>query len=187
MNKWDEFYLAFWSWWRYTTINRLYWKFAHRFIRKHQYNRLDTKLPPGYYDLDAQILYSVMNNFKSFYERETSTLNRNTDWDKLIAESEEAEWHKAHYDGKRELDAIYDWWVYRYLKTHDDHEIYWQNKTKQEELPDVNGLTTLNQRMGLFNAQYKTHQEMAELEDQLENEADEMLARLMKYRQWLWD
>src|SRR6185312_10079566 len=137
MSKWYGWYLEFYSWFRRTKISRSYWKLAHRFIRKHQYNRLDTKLSPGYYDLDTQILYAVMNNLKEFYERETCHLNRNSDWDKIIADKDtdemELQWFNDNYETKKELDIIYDWWVHRYCRILGDHERYWNNYTERQK------------------------------------------------------
>lgn len=175
MSKLYGFYLEFWSWWRRTRLCRLYWKFAHRVIRKHQYNRLETQLPPGYYDLNMQILYAVMNNFKEFYEREITTLTRNADWDKIMTENVDDcfGWYKNMLPVKKEFDIIYDWWVHRFLKNHEKHETYWKKYVERNALE----IFVIDQ----------TQHDMMELEKELELEANEMLARLMKYRQHLWD
>lgn len=172
-------YLEGWSWWRRTKLCRLYWKILHRYHSKHQYNRLDTKLPPGYYDLDIQILYAVMNNFREFYERGTSTLNRNADWNKIMAENVDdcLNWYESMYVVKQEFDIIYDWWVHRYSKITHDHEIYWKNYNKRDIEWDAPEIFAVDQ----------VQDNMRELEEKLEEEANEMLARLMKYRQHLWD
>ena len=178
-----KYYLeGVWSWWTNSTLHDLVWKFKHRFVRRHQYNRLDTGLPPGYMDPDQQILYAVMNCLRQYMEHgaeafywgdepKSDYINFYTNADGTVDEDGVKAYEKSlqvKRDCKKELDEIYQWWVNRYLKTHDDHEAYWKVDHKGEP----------NHK--------KTYTAMFELEEQLEVEADEMLARLMKHRRTLW-
>lgn len=50
--------------------NQWSWKFAHRYIRKHQYNIIRTDLPPGYHDIDELIEASLVKLLNRYVEDE---------------------------------------------------------------------------------------------------------------------
>ena len=150
------------------------WYFAilYRFHPNHKYHVLNTGRSPGYYDLDTRILYAVMTNFVEFYKHSPhSFFSRDCEWSKhpeiLNADEFMINWFNAQRPIKDDLDKIYDWWVDRYLKITKEHEDYW-DKYKETKEP--------------YN-----HKAMFDLEEKLEEEANEMLQLLMKHRRCLWD
>src|SRR5665213_1368728 len=71
LQNWINFnhQFMFWRSWSNGPLSRLWWKLQHTYNHRHQYNRLDTGLPPGYYDPTTQILHAVMNCFRQYMER----------------------------------------------------------------------------------------------------------------------
>jgi hypothetical protein len=148
-------------------IGKLWWKFKWKFIPSHQYNKLDTGLPLGYYDPDTQILYAVMRCFQQFMEEGAPNCSWGTeDLSAMYADPAHKAAHQRTNEEtqqvKKELDEIYDWWVNRYLKSCDEFENLSASQLK------------------------KRWREMRDLEERLEQEADVMLAKLMKHRRCLW-
>lgn len=200
MTRWDKvtlwYYDNIWSTWTCNPIHNLWWKFNHTFVKRHQYNRLDTGLPPGYYDPCTTILYAVMNALKHYIEHGAKEFAWGdepvedysfmyTDADGKVDEDAVQRYQKrlqSNKDVKAELDSIYEWWVNRYLKVHDDHEAYWKTYKSDQEWYKMEGNTITF----LDHTDDTLHDSMHNLEDTLETEADEMLARLMKHRQQLW-
>lgn len=167
-SKWQGFKHSLWIKIRNSRSGDLWWKFKWKFIPSHQYNKLHTGLPLGYYDPDTQILYAVMNSLKRFMEEGAPHFSWGTE-DLSAAWADNEEWVKAHQknleelrEAKKELDEIYDWWVNRYLKISDEHEAL--------------SLSQMTKRW----------REIHDLENELEEEANEMLAKLMKHRRSLW-
>lgn len=58
--------------WLMHLTNGLYW-FKYRFQNKHKYHLIDTKLKPGYYDIDFRLLHGVMSLVVDYVEREHQT------------------------------------------------------------------------------------------------------------------
>lgn len=161
---------------RNTKIYRFWWNLQHRFNPNHRYNVLHTGLPAGYYDLDMRILYAVMNNFKEFYEgNEHSFFQRNIDWNthpEIVNATDEHSklWFDHHRPMKLEMDIIYDWWI-GYLDFQSMQEDYWEHCSTKDKSPQVHA---------------QIQKDIFAREELLENEANDMLARLMKIRRTLW-
>lgn len=64
-------------------IHELKWKFKYRFVRRHQYNRLETGLEPGYYDKSESLMYGIFHQLVLYVDRELGGR------DKLIKDLEE--------------------------------------------------------------------------------------------------
>jgi hypothetical protein len=159
------------------TLHQWKWGLIHRFHPSHRYNILKTGLPPSYYDPDYQILYAVMNCFRQFMESESGakafSWGSEEDYGYLTEaeRKENAESIGTTKAQKADLDKIYDWWVNRYLFIQEKHQNYWTNK---RDLPREEQLTRAEEHT------------MFDIQEQLEQEADEMLALLMKHRRTLW-
>lgn len=154
-------------WWRTKWPYNLYMWVLYRIHPRHKYNLLKTGLPPGYYDLDTRLLYSIMNEFKEFYENPNTTTYKTITFD-IDSEIENMEEFEKDYfnevkDIKHEMDTVYAWWL-NYLKLQKTHTQLWNSR-----ISNIDGRALL------------------EKEDQLEDEANEMLIRLMKIRRHLWD
>ena len=88
------------------------WWLFHRFHPKHQYNKLETGLPPGYYDPNTQITYAIFYNFAKWYESDQHFLARTQEEiDEFISYDENS---KQYYEANKEnfdrLREIYHWW-----------------------------------------------------------------------------
>lgn len=170
----NEMLWKFWRFFRETWVHKFYMQMLYRFHSEHRYNILKTGLPYDYYDLDTRILYGVMHEFSAFYKNSISSLRRDVDWNLIINDSTTDDYSKefliANLHYKTELDTIYDWWI-KYLTITEEHENYWLSYT--EYTP--------------YTEDHRDHNKMFELEEQLEQEANEMLSRLMLVRRVLWD
>ena len=63
------------TWWLthtkvFTKINNVKYWFYYRFHPSHQYNKVDTGLPAGYYEKDYLILHACFNLLKDYVEKE---------------------------------------------------------------------------------------------------------------------
>ena len=66
-----------WDFRQRSNIMRLWWKFAHRYIPKHQYNVIRIRdLEPNYYDPDTRIKHAVFQEVCDFVKQSPSI----TDW-----------------------------------------------------------------------------------------------------------
>jgi hypothetical protein len=161
-------------------FKNLFWAIMHRFHPDHRYNTMTTGLPPGYYDPDVQILYGVMNTFAQYWKTELDSFG---DGCIRLEREKYAEWFSSEEEIKeyeesvatdniwrKELTKIYHWWVYRYLPCVKSVENYYTGQYADMD----------DERRQMYEEWLPEHLQ------QLENEADDMLARLMKYRQKLW-
>lgn len=152
-------------WW---PLQRYYWAIIHRFHPKHRYHVVNSGLEPGYHDPDTLILYSCMNMLKHFVE----------------VGAPHVEWSATEYHqhGWEEMQAIYKWWN-NYLTREDTFP----------ETPKIEGLTGESFILGhkydhlpemiAFREAVSKHYEECE---QLIQQEEEMLIRLMKIRRLLW-
>lgn len=59
--------------WLYIQKRRLSdikWAFVYRFVRKHQYHRLETGLPPRYYEYNDRIIEAILHTNKQFIDND---------------------------------------------------------------------------------------------------------------------
>lgn len=53
-------------------IKQFKYYLKYRFIRKHQYNRVETGLKPGYYDISETIIFALFHAIQTFVDKEHS-------------------------------------------------------------------------------------------------------------------
>lgn len=67
-----------WNFKQHSKIMRLWWKFAHRHVPKHQYHIIRIRdLEPGYHDPDTRIKHAVFQEVCDFVKHSSRT----TDWE----------------------------------------------------------------------------------------------------------
>ena len=49
-------------------MSRIKYWFFHRFHPKHKYNKVKLPLPPGYYDPETRIVYTVFEEFSKWFK-----------------------------------------------------------------------------------------------------------------------
>jgi hypothetical protein len=187
---------------KWMKIKDLKWKVYHRFHPRHKYNVVRTELEPGYYDLDMRMLYACFALLVNYVEIEMSwgskkyrdrekglenldyTINFNS---KLPADHNEWDRMPEHQEhAAREAKELYLWWE----KYRDNDDSEWDNcpvsLSEREHAYDV-----LSEKWRKENPELAkewdnwSKRARAESERKLQ-EADEMLARLIKIRHSLW-
>lgn len=87
------------QWWnfkQYSKIVRLWWKFAHRYIPKHQYNVIRIRdLQPQYWDPDTRIKHAIFQEVCDFVDFSP----KQTDWSE-----------PTHAPIFAELKSVADYW-----------------------------------------------------------------------------
>ena len=76
------------DWWlfeyRFSLVNKLWWKLQHRFNPKHQYNKINNlNLKAGYYDPDIRIkqaMFELFCEWKESVEETVERSGRHTEW-----------------------------------------------------------------------------------------------------------
>jgi len=152
------------------------------FVNRHW--MINTRLPiRSWYDSDTRILHGMMTVLAEFHEREL--LLDIVNWDS----------DDAHKEAKKEMDEIYAWWL--------------NYKTREKEISDT--LTAWSDRIDAVckERQYVKNEHplhfidylndknkdsieaelnvrLRAMEEQLGKEEDEMLARLLKIRRFMW-
>jgi len=150
-------------------ITNAYYKLKH-LILPNYWKRwiVKPKLRIGYNDCRELLLYSSMKLLSDFYEFQIS--------DKGYVEWTTTE---GSIHAINEMKAIYDWWQ-TYEKRHDE---VWNLPKHIIEPEDIFAGDTAEE-----HPEYMTFiRKAGETEQALEDEADEMLSRLAKIRQALWD
>ncbi len=156
------------------------WFFLHRFAKKHRYNIIDTKLKPNYYDIDTRMLYGCFSLLEEFVQANAESIhhdflvkNRNPNII-FIEETHKSSEIEAliqqinyytcnnlinHADKYKEILELYMWWTEKkYNKNEDDNKFY--------EMSD---------------------EEYAKYTQEISDKEQEMLIRLIKIRQFLWN
>jgi len=168
------------SWW-YVRVQRplhdVYWGGMHRYHPKHQYAICKPRtLKPGYHDCEERILHSVMEEVTNFYETGCNY----------------PEWRESsddHAHAYNEIERVYKWWTELWPKR-EERSIWGEIIPDYPEIPKTWGC------MGPINAKHRNHPISIEWSRVAEihwaNEEDwndmecEMLARVMKVRQFMW-
>lgn len=148
------------------------WSLLHRIHPKYRYHVVDSGLPPGYHDPCSLVLHVPFNLLKSFYERQ---LTGHVDWQA----------DEPHRQAFAEMKALYEWWTV----TRPNRE------NTLEPLPEVSAGG--GDFFVVFDDDYRDHPEVLEwqrvakihndAEQHWDQEDQDMLIRLVKIRQYLWD
>jgi len=80
------------------------WHFKWRFVKEHQYNKINLPMPPGYYDSDIRLLVAIFTEASKFVEE--------AGW----------EYDKGHRDMHKALTRAKSWW-----DEHKDRIMYGDN------------------------------------------------------------
>lgn len=156
-------------------VDKIYWGFKYRFIKKHQYNIIrPTTLKPGYHNEYDLILHSVFHILTEFieYNKKEDLINWESD--------------KPHSNFWKEANELYNWWINVHPYRYDKLEI---------EYPDPDGPSGSNCSWILSNkyndtSEYKEWIKIANIrrikENEFKQEDETNLIRLMKIRMFLW-
>lgn len=147
--------------------NNARWWLQYRLNPKHWYHYLPTGRGPGYCDPVEQILYANMNCLKKFWNGEAQLVV----W-------RSGEWTPKTKEGlviADEIEAILAWWE-RYQEFVENGADPYLGGIERD------GLSFLN----LDSAYGKGLRAWSEAEDNFDEEATEMLCRMMRLRGALW-
>lgn len=182
---------------------RLIWGFKYRFIRKHQYNLIDTKLEPGYYDIDTLMLHGNMALLVRYVDKEHGGVE---DLQKHVDYLNSAEFEASPKpDGDHAWDKVdtialelYHWWTVDRPADHkllEDMQIsVYRSKKSVFDPIDVHGNPVSKDEAELFQMRTEntntpspfTSENVWALEARLLEEDTENLIKLIKIRGGLW-
>ena len=129
----------------YYKLNRLYWAIRHR--TTDIYHKVDSKLPPDYYDIEVLMLHTSFALLERYVEDEMGGVAKcekniadlTTNWGEppqfddpeFIAGDLEARTRQA--DGVREALRLYKWWkeVYPKIEEGDPYHAYFEREFKK--------------------------------------------------------
>ncbi len=179
--------------WSLQRIKSAYWSLQHRFNPKYIYTTIKLKrIEPGYHDTDTLIFYAMFEIFEKFMKEQLTdpivTWEYNeecfSEWEVKENPDHVKEEIKSRNDLWKEMNEIYEWWV----------NIYPNREDTLQELPTLpkewGGLSVLNEDfddeeiMKEWRRIAHTHHEK---EVEWEKEDIEMMIRLSKIHNYLWD
>ena len=155
-------------------VEKLFWGFKHRFIKKHQYNIVrPSTLEPGYYDARTVLLHSSFHILSEFVEHEQSeyghVLWTNT-WDHTQA------WYT--------MLQLYNWWTETYPNRESTLPDY------PESPPDAGFLWALDDDYN-GTPEREEWKRISDIRINAEiawdKEDDNMLKKLAGVRQYMWN
>ena len=180
--------------WNFTQrIKSKYWSLQHRFNPRHKYTTIQLeRLEPGFYDTDTLIFYAMFEIFEKFMKEQLT--NPIIVWE--YKEEHFSEWEvkedpervkreiKSRNDLWKEMNEIYNWWV----------NIYPNRESTLKELPTLpkewGGLAVLNEDFDdeeIMKEWRKVADTHFKKEQEWEKEDVEMMIRLSKIHNYLWD
>lgn len=138
-----------------------YWWVMHRIHPRHRYHVVRTGLPPGYWDFDTQILHACFECLRRYVEIEVREWEGRENWRTVKGHDPEDEFIRQDVERRTEILALYDWWT----KGRPARPEPWAKEPWDQ---NVDG-----------------HE--ADRQEQAQRDEDqEMLARLVKVRPFLW-
>lgn len=169
----------------------------YRIDPRHRYHMIDTRLSPGYYDIDTLMLNGMFSLLRRYVEKEhegvdalekwgNELLGRDGEKDEFLREANERQ-------GKKELEAValYRWWMETYpamLKRQEELDAAYQADEKRPLLTwedEEPGLSRMIRRED-NESEAAIRVERDELEIRIAREEQEMLHRLIDIRGGLW-
>ena len=172
--KWDDFCLEL----EHIFIEpfrKVYYWLKNVLVRRHHI--IKTKLAMGYwYCVDTRMLYGMMNLLMDYLKDEKPLETINWDADEYHKHARDEmlvirDWWLNFPNREKEInDALEKWHNAKFGET--DHEDLdeWIDKMNQEDTPEVHDL----------------HKALVMLEENLRNETEDMLIRLVRIREYLW-
>jgi hypothetical protein len=175
-------------------LDRAYWWVQYRVNPKYKHTTIKLKrLDPGYYDPSTLLLYASFEIFEKFMKHQLSDkCFVQWEWDEKCFQ----DWEWEEYPEKckemieernklwKEMNELYDWWV----------NIY---PNRESTLPDFPELPKKWGFLSVVNEDFKDTEEIKEwrriadihnkAEVDWDKEDEEMLVRLMKIHNNLWD
>lgn len=144
----------------------IYW-FMHRFVKKHKYNIIYTGLKPGYWDCDTRVLYGVFKPFEEYMEFQLSP-------------DSHVKWFFTDEEIAKELEDVYP-------EERENHEKWFHEKNAiWAELLRI--YFWWKTYPALVEACWEEgHPDPIAREEELYNETNEKMKRIIELRSYLWD
>lgn len=186
--------------------------FMYRFMRKHQYNRIDTGLKPAYYENDTRMLHGMFNVLKEYVEGELAHMQLwncdEKDWkgegrieglnclmwqEKLIHGKDDGVAKNNKLYGKRtsqaitaqEIKELYLWWMDERPARKDPYDFY---ELDEDMLDKDKGIfeSIVNRTPARKKADKIAYKKSDALEKKHTADDTKMLIRLIKVRAAMW-
>lgn len=195
-------------WWHKWTIWPIYragrsirdgiWWVRYRIDPRHKYHLIDTRLKPGYHDIDGLMLNGMFSLLRRYVEEENEGVEELEKWGReLIEMAEKDEFLRGAHDrqGQKELEAValYRWWMGERpadLQRKDDlmHLLYGRaNRVTWTDAGEIDGEPVHEMHLRPDEGEeIEWRKELDALEGKIEREEQEMLHRLIDIRGGLW-
>lgn len=170
------------------------WWVRYRFDPRHRYHLIDTRLDPGYYDIDTLMLNGMFSLLRRYVEEEHEGVDELEKWGKeLLAETDPMFKETNERQGSKELEAValYRWWVVErpaMLKRQEELDAAYQADEKRPLLTwedEEPGLSRMISRED-NESEAAIRVERDELEIRIAREEQEMLHQIIDIRGGLW-
>jgi hypothetical protein len=190
------------EWWRGAVIRPLWkignqmhharWWLEYRLNPKHRYHLIDSKLEPGYHDVDTLILHGCFSLLCRYVELEHDGAEKLTEWaERLKTEPDKNApegWQTAQGVRESEAVALYRWWKFEKPAEQVEYDRMLNHLygRKRSTKTDANGHKVWSVDEPWTEADSAMNDEMRALEDKMNRDEQEMLKRLIDVRGSLW-
>lgn len=175
-------------------VHKVCWALRHRFVRKHQYHRIDTGLAPGYYDVDHLMLHGMFALLERYVDAEMGGVESIEAFNRDLRERPDPNApegiQEAQADRQSEAVILYRWWKQDYPAMLERQaaimkQLYGDRRRTVFEKAEGTELTRVLIRP-FEGAEVDLGRELEELEERIDREEQEMLHRLIDIRRSLW-
>lgn len=188
----------------YFIDRRIVWPLKYRFVKKHQYHLVDTKLKPAYYDIDHLMLHANMALLCRYVEIERGGADKLQDRvDYLLSDQAKIDYEhtpddapiSSYADADIEALRIYNWWKHEHQANWDKHDEMLRHRYSGKMRHERADAET-EERLGmgkLFTVILPdipegapTHEELWAFERKLKQDEEDNLISVIKMRGALW-
>lgn len=174
-------------------MNRMYWWFAHRYIPKHKYHLIDTKMKPGYHDECSLILHGCMAMVERYIECHdgVDALAKFNEDLRDPTQNEHLDMTSDQANRQEEAILIYKWWKIDYPKDlariDELTSLLFAGKGARANFVQVKDSEFFEYVPTPFtDEEEKIYAELRALETKVEEDEQKMLHRLIDIREGLW-
>lgn len=167
------------------------WWIRYRIDPGHRYHLIDTRLSPGYYDIDWLMLNGMFSLLRRYVEEEHGGVDDLQRWGKELLTDTGLMQDSSTRQGNKELEAVtlYRWWMESrpaMVKRKNEllHILYGEHR--RISFSDEGGGVHQMHISPLEGDEVSLKHEMDDLEARIEREDGEMLHRLIDIRGGLW-
>jgi hypothetical protein len=196
------------SWWHKITVWPLYrvgrsirdaiWWVRYRIDPEHKYHLIDTRLKPGYYDIDGLMLNGMFSLLRRYVEEEHEGVEELEKWGRELIDRAPDGFTKESDErqGNKELEAValWRWWMETrpaMLDRQDElMELLYGGESlfvsEPVEMENGEKLYEMKRRHEETEQEAEWFKELRDLEIRIYEEETEMLKRLVDIRGGLW-